>query len=152
MPTSASSHQEETKKPDQEEEGRDRESVFSGMEEEDIGGEPKQADKICNGGEAAKGIDDEKVEEVQGKERDQNRPSLKSSQKDGNARKEKRGAKREHITLGGLKKVEKATKRKERQKLNRKMGSLPSVGNKNKECPFLRQHRRRCIGEENAGG
>ena len=36
----------------------------------------------------------------------------------------KRGANRETITLGGIKKIEKATLRKERQKLNRKLGSL----------------------------
>ena len=62
IPTPASSRQEETKKPDaQEEEGRDRERVSRGMEEENIGGEPKPEDKICNGGEAAKGMDDEQV-------------------------------------------------------------------------------------------
>ena len=38
--------------------------------------------------------------------------------------KKRRGVRRENITLGGLKKIEKASKRKERQKINRKMGSL----------------------------
>ena len=38
--------------------------------------------------------------------------------------KKRRGIKRENITLGGLKRIEKATKRKEKQKVNKKMGSL----------------------------
>ena len=47
--------------------------------------------------------------------------------------KKKRGADRRHITLGGLKRVEKATKRKVKQKINKKLGSLgiPSSREKN---------------------
>ena len=40
------------------------------------------------------------------------------------SKKKKRGVNRETITLGGIKKLEKATLRKEKQKLNRKLGSL----------------------------
>ena len=44
--------------------------------------------------------------------------------------KKKRGAKRANITLGGLKKVEKATKRREKQKINRKLGNLGLPSNR----------------------
>ena len=42
----------------------------------------------------------------------------------GNGRKKKRGSNRETITLGGLKKVEKALRRKEKNKLRKKLGSM----------------------------
>ena len=47
--------------------------------------------------------------------------------------KKKRGLNRKNITLGGLKKVEMATKRKAMQKLNKKLGkmSLPATGESN---------------------
>ena len=41
-----------------------------------------------------------------------------------NGKKKKRGADREYITLGGLKRIEVANKRKARQKLNRKLGKM----------------------------
>ena len=44
--------------------------------------------------------------------------------KAGNTRKKKRGANREHITLGGLKKVEKAIRKKEKNKMRKKLGSM----------------------------
>ena len=47
----------------------------------------------------------------------------KSSLKAGKGRK-KRGEKRDNITLGGLRKVEKTAKRKEKQRINKKLGDL----------------------------
>ena len=52
-------------------------------------------------------------------------------------KKKRRGEKRENITLGGLKRVEKASRRKEKQKINRKMGSmgLPTIQKTRKGPP-----------------
>ena len=49
---------------------------------------------------------------------------LKQVQKAGNGSRKKRGTNRETITLGGLKKVEKALKRKVKIKLRKKLGSM----------------------------
>ena len=52
--------------------------------------------------------------------------------------KKKRGVDRPNITLGGLRKVEIAAKRKERRKLNKKLGTsgLPATGKRGQPPPI----------------
>ena len=62
-------------------------------------------------------------------------------QKDGNRngdrwnKKKKRGPNRQTVTLGGLKKIVKAKKRKEKQKLRRKLGEMVVQGGWKKGKP-----------------
>ena len=60
--------------------------------------------------------------------------------KDGNRwnKKKKRGPNRQTVTLGGLKKIEKSRKRKEKQRLRRKLGEL-GVPNGRKQVKQRRQ-------------